>query len=1063
MFSSSSDHIRGISPSPSFDSSSLTRHGPGYRSHSAARRGSTASSVHSIGGSLDTSSSTWGHEVLESGQNAISTLLQPPILRTGLQPHIIPPSSSHKPPTSRDIPPVPLTNIAHVEASEFRPYLSQISALYEQLQRAKENDDEPPTSSASSVITTRPRRTSRVDEDAPEDHLTHHRRASSRGTMSRRTSVSSVDIPGYGRRSSLSHGRRMQTQGPPPLSTIPNVYFEEDFHLENPRTFDVVSERSEVIRTIDSKPGSNSAASVGPRKSLASNAILQEKLSWYMDTIEMHLINSISTASTTFFSALGSLRELHTEAAQCVERIRTLRQELAVMDEEIVSSCMELAQKRRRRENMQQLSDAVEQVRRVVNGLSYCEMLVDSNEAEKALSVIEVLENLIAGEKDAPIGDEPGYQPAAIYDLRNAMALRGITNDLNILRFRIGKSYETRFQEVLKADLQNHCKTVSKQEVLLRWSSSSLRARGGQTREAPAIPSYMQSTDELRQNLVAILPGLHQANHVTTAVGAYREWIVREIRSIVRRPLPSSTDDDNESTISSSTTRSSGRGQGTPEILARNLRALRPQEAEELWCTIYVQVAEAMRRFSTQAKILLDVASSVDEPLGGMRSPSIRSPLMSPIPSKYSDQEKSVFEEMHESLDLANLLGKAADLAHDRIIRVLRVRSEQSTKLPLVWFLRYFTLNLYFATECESISGRSGTALKTIVNGHIQDFVHEHGKSEIQKLAQGMEADNWNPKDFDEKDTALLNDILSSSTADPAQWQEGILIYKPYEEEEEAPPPPISKDKEKEKARCAIIEDESWFLPFSTVLCLRGITRFMQLTAAIPSLAFDVGSSLIQYLLLFNLRCRQLILGAGATRSAGLRTITAKHLALAVRSVDFISTLIPHIREFTRRHGGSNPVISGLMGEFDRVRHQLQEHQDNIYQKLVEIMSVRAVVHSNALRGIDWTVPVDGAHPYAEMLVKDTSVLHRALTKFMPKPAVNMIMLPVFASFKEHLGKALREADPQTEPGRQSMLNDVNLLISKLNKIESVSDLGSYLRTIVQEKPVQAAPRYCYD
>ncbi|KAL2887796.1 Vacuolar protein sorting-associated protein 54, chloroplastic [Ceratocystis lukuohia] len=1009
---------------------------------------------------------------------AISTLLQPPILRTGLQPHAAPPASSaHKTPTTRDIPPVPLTNIPRIDAAEFRPYLSKISALYEQLQRAKDSEtDTAPTTSSRSL--------SKTADDAHDDNNTHYRRPSSRGAsvvvgtgpMSRRTSTSSADILGHSRRSSSAQGRRAHHQGPSPLSTIPGVYFEEDFHLENPRTFDVVSERSEVIRT-DNKSATNSTTSTGPRKSLATNAILQEKLSWYMDTIEVHLINSISNASTTFFGALGSLRELHTEAADCVQRIRHLRQELMAIDHEIVSSGRELMQKKRRRENIQQLNDAVVQVRRVVEGLSYCEALVDGDEVDKALEAIGALELLISGEKDGPIGNEPSYQHGAIIDLRNAVALGGVNNDLNILRFRIGKSYETRFQDVLKADLQRHYKSASKHDVLLRWSSSSLRARGGHSREAsaplpsPAIPSYMQATDELRQNLVALLPGLHQANHVAAAVSAYREWIIHEIRSIVRRPLPSASDDDAESTMSSMTSRSSGRRQGTQEILARNLRALTPEDAEELWCTIYVQVAEAMRRLSTQAKILLDVASSVDNPSGGVKSPVGRSPLVSPTTSKYSDQEKSVFEEMHESLDLANLMGKAVDMAHDRIIRVLRVRSEQSTHLPLMWFLRYFTLNLYFATECESISGRSGTALKTIVNGHIMEFVKEHGTTEIQSLAQSMEADNWNVRDFDESDATLLAAVLNSGTVDPPQWFEDTLVYKPYHEEDEVPPPPPiakdkekekdkEKDKEKEKARPAYIGEESWFLPYSAIICLRGINQFMRLTAGIPSLATDIGLSLVQYLQLFNSRCRQLILGAGATRSAGLRTITTKHLALAVRSVDFTATLIRYLRDFMRRHAGSSsPAVASLMNEFDRVHHQLQEHQDNIYQKLVEIMSGRAVVHSNALRSIDWTVPVEGtAHPYAEMLVKDTSMLHRVLSKFMPKPAVNMIMLPVFASFKEHLGKALREANAQTEAGRQSMLVDVNLLISKLSKIDGFSDLGDYLKSIVQAKEALTQP-----
>ena len=82
-----------------------------------SRRGSTASiasvsSVGSVGGSLDVPSLRGRHVVREVSQNAISTLLQPPIVRTGLVPHTMASAAAagFKQPTARDIPPVTLTN-----------------------------------------------------------------------------------------------------------------------------------------------------------------------------------------------------------------------------------------------------------------------------------------------------------------------------------------------------------------------------------------------------------------------------------------------------------------------------------------------------------------------------------------------------------------------------------------------------------------------------------------------------------------------------------------------------------------------------------------------------------------------------------------------------------------------------------------------------------------------------------------------------------------------------------------------------------------------------------------
>jgi vacuolar protein sorting-associated protein 54 len=234
-----------------------------------------------------------------------------------------------------------------------------------------------------------------------------HKSGSKKPNLSRQASLaslaSSIETPSVKRRTSAGPGRRA-AHTPTPLSTIPNVYFEDDFHLENPRTFDVVSERSEVVRPAPGTPderrqGNGNGNAIGPRKALATNAILQEKLSWYMDTIEVHLISSISTASTSFFAALGSLRELHSEAADSVDRIKALRKELETLDEEMAIGGLTIVNKKRRQENLKQLSDAVQQLKRIVEDVAKCEGLVDDGKVEKALDAIDALEKLIAGEE----------------------------------------------------------------------------------------------------------------------------------------------------------------------------------------------------------------------------------------------------------------------------------------------------------------------------------------------------------------------------------------------------------------------------------------------------------------------------------------------------------------------------------------------------------------------------------------------------------------------------------------------------------------------------------------
>lgn len=208
------------------------------------------------------------------------------------------------------------------------------------------------------------------------------------------------------------------------------------------------------------------------------------------------------------------------------------------------------------------------------------------------------------------------------------------------------------------------------------------------------------------------------------------------------------------------------------------------------------------------------------------------------------------------------------------------------------------------------------------------------------------------------------------------------------------------------------------------MLCLHGLASFLHLNAGIPSVTTDVASMIVSYLALFNSRCTQLILGAGATRSAGLKNITTKHLALAAQALSFISNLIPHIREFVRRHAGTGTSVSITMGEFDKVRRSYLEHQQSIYDKLVDIMAGRATTLAKQMRDIDWQAQSnDSVNSYMVTLTKDTSTLHKVLTKHLPEMVVGMIMDPVFRSYKEQWGRAFGEVVLQSEDARSRFVN----------------------------------------
>ena len=846
-----------------------------------------------------------------------------------------------------------------------------------------------------------------------------------------------------------------------PLSTIPNVYFDEDFHLENPRTFDIVSERAEIARPSTGVKGANGAAvlpaSTG-KKALATNSILQEKLSWYMDTVEIHLISSISSASSSFFAALGSLRDLHSEAAQLVAKVIYLRSDLAKLDQDMAQGGLKIVSMKRRRENARVLGHAVQQLERVVSALSMCEEQVEKGEIEVALKGLTNVEMLIAGEpQEQTLSIQSleghGHQPPVI-DFRGLKALEGVGNDIRYLRQLIGRSFESRFLTTLLGDIRSHIASVPANSTFQRWGKTSNRFRGSDVRTPSEFPAFLHVDSELRSALLVQLKGLARSDSIMQAAIAYREAILREFKKLIQKHLPSSSDDDTESTMSSATQSSRHRTQQEKSsVLVRNLRALDAEDAEDMLRKVYSSIGEALRRLGTQVKVLLDITSSLGNPhpMASLKSPQ-KSPMVpslsdfaNPEPSPGPEPALVKQEEIQQALDLSSLLGQAVDIAQAHITGILKIRMEQSTHLELPAFLRYFTLNKLFADECEAVSGRGGNALKTVVNDHIKVFVSNISESERQGLLQTIDEDRWDAKDFTDEDSKRLGRIINASTQDISEWTRSSIIWEDdlktgiqplvggqlpshnhVSSTEEMLPNGQSGSNGvtvngvshiKDKMRPAIVDEQKYLLPESAMAIARGIEVFEHLLTGIPSMAQETSNSLLEYLKLFNSRTSQMILGAGATRSAGLKNITAKHLALSSQSLSFVIALIPYVRECVRRHASNQ---GNLMAEFDRVKRLFQEHQSGIHDKLVDILTGRAATHISTMKRINWDTSDTGSaiNGYMETLVKETTTLYRVLSKHLPEVTVQSIMQQVLANYKEQWSAALRDVVLKTPAGR---------------------------------------------
>jgi hypothetical protein len=132
---------------------------------------------------------------------------------------------------------------------------------------------------------------------------------------------------------------RMYSGNAPPVSSLPALYFEPTFSLGNPHTFAAVCEYADVT-------------GISSSESFTTQRLLQEKLSHYLDVVEVHLIKEISTRAPSFFGALANLQALHQETQACVDRITELRDRLKKLSDTSIKKGLQIARFKRMRGNL---------------------------------------------------------------------------------------------------------------------------------------------------------------------------------------------------------------------------------------------------------------------------------------------------------------------------------------------------------------------------------------------------------------------------------------------------------------------------------------------------------------------------------------------------------------------------------------------------------------------------------------------------------------------------------------------------------------------------------------
>ncbi|TIB70056.1 hypothetical protein E3P77_00015 [Wallemia ichthyophaga] len=378
---------------------------------------------------------------------------------------------------------------------------------------------------------------------------------------------------------------------------------------------------------------------------------------------------------------------------------------------------------------------------------------------------------------------------------------------------------------------------------------------------------------------------------------------------------------------------------------------------------------------------------------------------------------------------LSSLSGQIMELLYSELASLIRLRKDIEAELPLSEYLQF-----------DHVVWKLITA-----SNQLQEFLELFHANYTTQSAKLVEMEVWSQAEVTPLVQKVINTIVRSAVEDiPELLQTTPIITEGDENHENQ------------------INVEG--LKFYTVEALNKVLvlliDYLRIMLQVPNSATEIMTRMIEVLKQFNSRTCQVVLGAGAMKSAGLKNITAKHLALASQSLSVMISLIPYIREAVRRQLKSNQAT--LLIEFDRLRRDYQEHQYEIHAKLVSILGDRLTAHSKSLAAtkFDKTKEEDIKKPnsYAEGLVKETATLHRVLNKYLPEATVKFVFKQVFDAINKRIGDYYQRLTVKTELGKEKLLTDAHFLCNRLNALQGTDELGSSLISVAESRQVSKTP-----
>jgi len=456
------------------------------------------------------------------------------------------------------------------------------------------------------------------------------------------------------------------------LTTVPEDYFRPDFSVKDKKFFSKLSERKDKM-------------------------VLQDKLSYYLDLVEVNLLKQICLRSSSVFAALQTIQKLHSDVAAACRQIKSIRENIKRLHDHLVLSVANVLRKKRRNVNIAVLKEKLELLANVVGAQPTVQVLLSTADFANALNLISSTKKILRN------------------DLAGVACIKNIEQKLDQQAILIEKLVTTDFTQL----------------ALGNKDSEFVREN---------IPTKL--SDEVSMQMAHLAANALKMGKLTQLVTSFGTAVHKFVKQFIRDILEKHLDKmEEESKLEEN------KDGAVPKHISGDTKSREwKSRMKNLEHSQYVQILNVF--FPRMIKIVRRLA--IIEPIVSMSS-SVLARREDGLSDKTNAEDLQA-EAKAALTQYRNLLSSTCEFIHGRASQILLTRKSNYKSMRLKELTDVFDITNKFIGESEELCKKQFYGLKGTLKDQTKKFLEVFHSKNLNELNACLEGEQWKqaevPREF---------------------------------------------------------------------------------------------------------------------------------------------------------------------------------------------------------------------------------------------------------------------------------------------------------------------------